>query len=106
MQERIWNRDFIFLILSNFLMYITYYAILSALPIYLVSDLHATKMQVGVVVGTYTIASVLVRPFSGFTLDRFGRRTIFLLALVIYTMLFAGYLVALSITAIILLRFA
>ncbi len=106
MHERIWNRDFIFLILSNFLMYITYYAILSALPIYLVSNLQATKMQVGVVVGAYTIASVLVRPFSGFALDRFGRRTIFLAALVIYTLLFAGYLVALSITAIIMLRFA
>jgi len=101
-----WNKDFIFLIASNFLMYITYYAVLSALPIYLVSDLHATKSQVGVVVGAYTIASVLVRPFSGFTLDRFGRRTIFLLALVIYSFLFAGYLVAISITSILLLRFA
>ena len=106
MYERIWNKDFIFLILSNFLMYITYYAVLSALPIYLVTDLHATKTQVGLVVGVYTIASVLVRPFSGFTLDRFGRRTIFLLALVIYSMLFAGYLVAITITSIILLRFA
>lgn len=106
MYERIWNKDFIFLILSNFLMYITYYAVLSALPIYLVTDLHATKSQVGLVVGIYTIASVLVRPFSGFTLDRFGRRTIFLLALIIYSLLFAGYLVAISITSIILLRFA
>ena len=88
MHERMWNRDFILLIASNFLMYITYYAVLSALPVYLVSYLHATKSQVGVVVGAYTIASVLVRPFSGFTLDRFGRRTIFLLALVIYSFLF------------------
>jgi MFS family permease len=87
-------------------MYITYYAILSALPIYLVSDLHASKIQVGVVVGAYTIASVLVRPFSGFALDKFGRRTIFLSALIIYSLLFAGYLVAITITSIILLRFA
>jgi sugar phosphate permease len=66
MNEKIWNKDFAFLILSNFLMYITYYAILSALPIYLVSKLHASKIQVGVVVGAYTLDSVLVRPFSGF----------------------------------------
>ena len=106
MDERIWKKDFIFLILSNFLMYITYYAILSSLPIYLVHDLKASKMQVGFVVGAYTLASVLVRPFSGFALDRFGRRTIFLLALVVYSFLFAGYLVAITITSIILLRFA
>jgi len=106
MNDKIWNKDFILLISSNFLMYITYYAILSALPIYLVSDLHASKMQVGVVVGAYTIASVLARPFSGFALDRFGRRTIFLLALIIYSFLFSGYLVAVTLTSIILLRFA
>jgi MFS family permease len=104
--DRIWNRNFILLISSNFLMYITYYAILSALPIYLVSDLHASKVQVGVVVGIYTIASVVVRPFSGFALDRFGRRTIFLTALLIYSLLFSGYLVALSIASIVVLRFA
>jgi MFS family permease len=106
MAERIWNRDFNFLIVSNFLMYITYYAILSALPIYLVNDLHASKIQVGFVVGAYTIASVLVRPFSGFALDKFGRRTIFLSALILYTLLLAGYLVALTLTAVLLLRFA
>jgi MFS family permease len=106
MNEKIWHRDFVFLILSNFLMYITYYAILSALPIYLVRDLHASKMQVGVVVGVYTVASVLVRPFSGFALDKFGRRTVFLSALVIYTLLFAGYLIAITIVSLICLRFA
>lgn len=104
--EMIWNRNFILLISSNFLMYITYYAILAALPVYLVSDLHASKVQVGVVVGIYTIASVLVRPFSGFALDRFGRRTIFLSALLLYSFLFSGYLVAGTILSIILLRFA
>jgi len=87
-------------------MYVTYYAILSALPIYLVHDLHASKIQVGVVVGAYTIASVLMRPFSGFTLDRFGRRTIFLLALILYSLLFTGYLIAITITSIIFLRIA
>jgi MFS family permease len=106
MNEKIWTKDFVFLILSNFLMYITYYAILSALPIYLVSDLHASKIQVGVVVGAYTLASVLIRPFSGFALDKFGRRTIFLSALIIYSLLFAGYLVALTITSVIFLRIA
>jgi len=106
MNERIWSRNFIFLILSNFLMYITYYAILSALPLYLVNDLQASEMQVGFVVGVYTIASVLVRPFSGFALDRFGRRMVFLIALLVYSFLFVGYLVALSISALLMLRFA
>jgi MFS family permease len=106
MNERIWSKNFIFLILSNFLMYIIYYAILSALPIYLVTGLKASNFEVGVVVGAYTVASVAVRPFSGFVLDRYGRRTIFLLGLIIYTFLVGGYLVALTIVPILLLRIA
>lgn len=106
MSDKIWTKNFIFLITSNLLMFSTYYAILSALPVYLVSEIHASSFEVGIVVGAYTIASVIARPFSGFALDRFGRRTIFLLSLLLYSMLFAGYLVALTITSLILLRIA
>ncbi len=106
MYEKMWNRDFILLTLSNFFMCITYYALISALPVYLVSELHAGKSQVGVILAAYTIASVMIRPFSGFALDKFGRRTVFLLALIFYTGLLGGYLVAFSITALIALRFA
>ena len=106
MYDKMWNRDFVLLTLSNFFMCITYYAIISALPIYLVSELHAGKTQVGIVLAAYTIASVIIRPFSGFALDKFGRKTILLLALIFYTVLFAGYLIALTITALIFLRFA
>jgi MFS family permease len=106
MIRKIWSRDFVLLTISNFLMCITYYAVISTLPIYLASELHAGKSDVGIVLSVYTIASVMIRPFSGFGLDRFGRRTIFLSALVLYTILFAGYLVATTITFLIVLRFA
>lgn len=106
MHNTIWNKDFILLILSNFLMYITYYAVISVLPIYLVGELSATESQVGLVVAVYTIASVLIRPLSGYALDKFSRKIVFLTALLIYTLLFTGYLVALSIGIVILLRFS
>lgn len=106
MYEKIWNKDFVLLIASNFLMYITYYAVISVLPVYLVSGLSASKSQVGAVVGAYTIASVLIRPFSGYFLDKFNKKIIFMLALLFYSFLFAGYLAVVTISAIILLRFA
>lgn len=93
------------LTVANFLMCITYYAIISTLPIYLVNDLHAGKRDVGLVLASYTIASVFIRPLGGYSLDRFGRRTIFLIALIFYTFFFCGYLVAFSITSLIIIRF-
>jgi MFS family permease len=105
MYKTIWNRDFILLTLSNFLLCITYYALISTLPIYLSVDLHANNSAIGVVLAVYTIASVTVRPFSGFALDKFGRKMIFIAALLLYTAVFIGYVVAFSIAFITLLRF-
>jgi MFS family permease len=105
MYKTIWNRDFILLTLSNFLLCITYYALISTLPIYLSADLHANNSAIGIVLAVYTIASVTVRPFSGFALDKFGRKMIFISALLLYTAVFVGYVVAFSIAFITLLRF-
>lgn len=86
-------------------MCVTYYAIISILPVYLVTELHAGKNEVGIVLAAYTAASILIRPFGGYSLDRFGRRTIFLLSLLLYSLFFFGYLFATTIAALIVLRF-
>jgi MFS family permease len=100
-----WSKNFVFLSLSNFLMYVIYYAIISVLPVYLVCELKAGSAQVGAVMATYTIASVLIRPFSGFALDKFGRRSVFLLALLFYSFFYIGYLLTFTIAALTILRF-
>jgi MFS family permease len=105
MSEKIWNRNFILVVLSNFLMHITYYAVISVLPVYLVSELNASKSQVGAVVAAYTLASVMIRPFTGFALDKFSRRLVFLFALLAYSCLFTGYLLAVSLSSLVILRF-
>jgi MFS family permease len=86
-------------------MCITYYTLVSTLPIYLVNVLHATKTQVGIVLAAYTLASVLMRPFAGFSLDKFGRRAVLLIALFAYTFLFIGYFIATTLMALVALRF-
>jgi MFS family permease len=103
--QKIWSRSFILLTAANFLLCVTYYAIISTLPIYLVSELQAGKEDVGLVLAAYTIASILVRPFGGFALDRFGRQTVYLIALGAYTLFFCGYLLQMAIPSLIGLRF-
>ena len=57
------------------------------------------------VLAAYTIASVTVRPVSGFALDKFGRKIILISALILYSIIFIGYMFALSIALITVLRF-
>jgi MFS family permease len=87
-------------------MCITYYSLISALPVYISEELHANKSIVGIVLASYIVASVLIRPFSGFALDKFGRKTIFLSSLLLYAFIFCGYAFAATVLFMIVLRFA
>ncbi|MDP4188783.1 MAG: MFS transporter [Bacteroidota bacterium] len=106
MYQKIWNKSFTKLTISNFLICVVYYSLISALPVYLDTQLHAGKSIVGIVLAAYTIASVTIRPFSGYALDKFGRKVIFLSALFFYSLVCTGYLFAVSVGILILLRFA
>ncbi|MDD4602557.1 MAG: MFS transporter [Bacteroidales bacterium] len=106
MIEKVWTRDFTLLVVSNFLMCCAYYSLISTLPVYISSNLHAANSVVGLVMACYTIAAVLIRPAVGFGLDRLGRRTILLLSLILYALIFNIYLLAISVFILTLVRFA
>ncbi len=68
------------------------------------TSLHASKSVVGLVMASFMVASVSIRPFSGFALDKYGRRTIFTTALLINSILFVGYIIASYLGALAVLR--
>ncbi|MCX6252521.1 MAG: MFS transporter [Bacteroidetes bacterium] len=105
MNQKVWNKDFTLLASSNFLMCCAYYSLVSTLPVYISQNLHTPDSIVGITMAAYTIAAVLIRPFTGFGLDRLGRKTIFLTALLLYGSIFAGYLFAFTILFILVVRF-
>lgn len=105
MPLKIWNKNFILLTASNFLMCLTYYSLIAALPVYIADNLGADKSMIGLVLAAYTIASVLIRPFSGFALDKYGRKIVFLISLVLYSIFFGGYFIAVTIVLMTILRF-
>ena len=92
MKTRLWNRNFTLLALSNFLMCSAYYSLISTLPIFISTNLKASHGMVGVILASYAIAAILVRPFCGFGLDFFGRKTIFIASLLVYGLIFNVYI--------------
>src|ERR1035437_2648848 len=105
MPNNLWNRNFTLLTFSNFFMCSAYYSLISTLPIYISTELHSSKSIVGLVLASYIVASVLVRPFTGFGLDKYGRKTIFIVSLLFYALVFNGYLIAWTLAVMILVRF-
>ncbi|MFY0801930.1 MFS transporter [Peribacillus frigoritolerans] len=62
--QRIFNKSFLFLFISNFLVFIGFEMMLPILPAYLLS-MNASSIQVGLVTSLFTIGAVLIRPFVG-----------------------------------------
>ncbi|MBN2744150.1 MAG: MFS transporter [Marinilabiliaceae bacterium] len=103
--NNLWSPNFIYSCTANFLMGFSFYLLMPTLPYYLVDAFDADKTTIGVVVSCYVIAALLIRPFSGFLVDSFSRRSIYIISFGAFVAFTIGYLAVDSIAAIIVLRF-
>ncbi|WP_350302091.1 MFS transporter [Peribacillus frigoritolerans] len=88
--QRIFNKSFLFLFISNFLVFIGFEMLLPILPAYLLS-MNASSIQVGLVTSLFTIGAVLIRPFVGYYLIDNRRKSLAIcasIALMIITILY------------------
>ena len=52
------------------------------------------KIVIGLILGSYTIMALLVRPFAGFIVDKYPRKLVLLIFFVIFITYFLGYIFA------------
>lgn len=101
----LWNRNFIQCCISYFLMNFSFYMLMPTMPVYLVEELGIDAADVGIVLSSYTIGLLCVRPFSGYLVDCFSRKPLYLFAFAAFAIVFAGYLFAATMLAIMAVRF-
>lgn len=94
MKDRLFTRNFCYILAANFLLFFAFYLIMPILPFYLVEEFSAGRSMVGFILSCYTIACLCIRPFSGYLLDTFNRKPLYLLAYTVFTVIFGGYVVA------------
>lgn len=68
----LWNRNFVQCCISYFLMNFAFYMLMPTMPVYLVEELGISTSEVGMVLSSYTIGLLCVRPFSGYLVDCFS----------------------------------
>lgn len=93
-KERLVTSSYCFILAANFLLYFGFWLLTPVLPFYLSEIFHSSNTTIGIVLSCYTISSLCIRPFSGYLLDAFARKPLYLLAYFIFTLIFAGYMVA------------
>ena len=91
-RERLWNREYVKVMLCNFLLFFAFYLLTPLLPLYLDAEFAADKDTIGMVLSGYVIATLLVRPFSGFVVDTFDRKKVLTCCFLLFFICFTGYI--------------
>ena len=91
-KEKLWNLNYWKVMIGNFLLYFSFYLLTPLLPIYLDEQFEADKDLIGIVLSGYVIASLVVRPFSGFLVDTFDRKKVLVICFFFFFILFTGYI--------------
>lgn len=102
--KRLWSPSFLAACGANFSLFFAFYMLLPIMPMYLEQDLGASSSQVGVVLSSYVIMALIIRPFAGFFVDSLPRKKLLLVCFTLYTLCFGGYLIAASLVVFALFR--
>ena len=104
MKDRLVTPSYCFILAANFLLYFGFWLLIPVLPFYLSEVFSTGNSTIGIILSCYTVAALCIRPFSGYFLDSFARKPLYLMAYFIFMTMFAGYIIAGSLTLFILFR--
>jgi MFS family permease len=103
-REPLWTHNFLITAISNLFLFFSFQMLIPTIPIH-VAQMGGDDIQVGLVIGLFTIASLLTRPFAGKALDKLGRKQVLIVGLMICTFTIAGYSYMAAVTLILAGRF-
>ncbi len=89
--NKIWNKNFILLFITNLLVLAAFYASIPIIPVYC-QEIGITGAGVGIVLTAMSVATILFRPVAGYLLDNFNRYRVYLLFLALFCLSFPGFI--------------
>lgn len=102
-EDKIISRDFIFIWIANFFIFLGFQMTLPTLPLF-VKELGGSDQIVGLVVGVFTFSALLFRPFAGHALETRGRKVVYLFGLSLFVLSVGAFAFATSIFMLIMMR--
>lgn len=104
-KNKLFAGDFAKVFFAGTFMFTAFYMLLPTLPIYITTNLRLDGRNTGLILAIFTIAALAIRPFTGFLLDKFGRKIFFICGYAIFGLLFGSYPLASVLIAMLLVRF-
>lgn len=104
-KEKLWTRDFVIACLTYFLFACAFNLLMPTIPLYLSEDLGVSPSKIGIVLSSYALALLLIRPFCGYIVDIYERKPLFIFGITAFVVIFAGYYFAVTVLFFVVLRF-
>ena len=101
--QKIWTRDFSAIFVAQVVFSCGYCILIPTLPIYLLKG-GSTEVQIGVLIGTSGIASLLVRPFVGRALLKVSEKSFIMVGALLFSIGSVGYIFASSFGLLLMVR--
>jgi MFS family permease len=104
-KPKLWTAGYINVCIANFLMACSFNLLMPSIPLYITEHLGVAQSKTGIVLSSYTIALLFVRPFSGYIVDLYSRKKVLLVSFICYVSIFSGYFWATTVILLVLVRF-
>lgn len=103
--NKLWNKNFLTICFSSFFIFTNFYLLTATMPIYVKKDLGGSATHISLIVSLYILGTVLLRPFTGLWADKYGKRKIGILFLVLFIICNVAYLGTKAVVPLLIVRF-
>ena len=104
-KQPIWTKSFLNISISNLFIFIVFYALLTLLPIYVTEEIGGSESEAGLIITIFLLSAIIVRPFSGRLIDRFGKKKMLVTSATLFAAASFLYPLVDNYVALLLLRF-
>ena len=96
--NKLWSKNFVLIIIINFLVFLNHLMVLSAFPLFITNSKAFAEIGSDTIAGAcatvFSLIGVVCRPFVGIMLDSGKRRSILIVGLILMALMPMGYLFA------------
>lgn len=101
--EKLWNGTFFLMTLTNTFCAFSFYMVMTILSKYII-NIGFSLATSGVVIGTFSVTSLLIRPFTGYVADRMNQKKWLLFSNTLCVIALIGYVCTPNIIIIMMAR--
>lgn len=103
-KDILFTKSYLCMLAANFLLFFGFWILIPVLPFYIKETYLCPEAIIGAILCCYTVSELCVRPFSGYMMDSFQRKPLYILFYFVCTATFAGYILSGTLTMFIILR--